>query len=456
MTAETASRRNSVQQAIAEIAELLGDRLSTSKAVRDQHGKDTTWNPGHSPDAVAFVNNTGEVQKVVQVCARYEVPVIAHGTGTSLEGHITAPFGGICINVMNMNQVLEVNTMDFDVRVQPGVTRKQLNEYIRDQGLFFPIDPGADASLGGMTATRASGTNAVRYGTMRDNVLSLTAVMANGEIVRTARRAKKSSAGYDLTRLMVGSEGTLGIITEICLKLYGIPESIAAGVCPFPTTEAACTAAITAIQSGIPIARVELVDEENLKAFNAYSKLGLAEKPTLFVEFHGTEAYTREQVELFGEIAADLGGGPSTGPQKRKTVTSCGRRDMTAGGPSRPPCPARRRWAPTSACPFPVSPNASRKPARTLRKTDCTAPSWAMSATAISTSCCSATAPTRTKSRRPRSSSIASPCAPLPWTALAPANTASARASASSSTPNTAPALPSCAPSSRHSTPRTS
>ncbi len=310
MPANPAERRNSVQQAIAEIAEFMGDRLSTSQAVRDQHGKDTTWNPGHSPDAVAFVNNTEEVQKIVRVCNRYEVPVIPHGTGTSLEGHITAPFGGITIDVMNMNQVLEVNTMDFDVRVQPGVTRKQLNEYIRDQGLFFPIDPGADASLGGMTATRASGTNAVRYGTMRDNVLSLTAVMPDGEIVRTARRAKKSSAGYDLTRLMVGSEGTLGVITEICLKLYGIPESIAAGVCPFPSIEAACTAAITAIQSGIPIARVELVDEENLKAFNAYSKLGLAEKPTLFVEFHGTQAYTREQVEQFGEIAAELGGGP--------------------------------------------------------------------------------------------------------------------------------------------------
>ena len=219
-------RRNSVSQAIAEITEVLGDRVSTSQAVRDQHGKDTTWNPGHAPDAVAFINNTEEVQKVVQICSKYEVPVIPYGTGTSLEGHITCPHGGISIDMNNMNEVLEVNTQDFDVRVQPGVTRKQLNEYIRDQGLFFPIDPGADASLGGMTATRASGTNAVRYGTMRDNVLSLTAVMANGEIVRTARRAKKSSAGYDLTRLMVGSEGTLGVITEICLKLHGIPNQL--------------------------------------------------------------------------------------------------------------------------------------------------------------------------------------------------------------------------------------
>jgi len=310
MSVQTIERRNSVSQAIAEITEVLGSRISVAQAVRDQHGKDTTWNPGHSPDAVAFINNTEEVQKVVQICSKYEVPVIPFGTGTSLEGHITCPNGGVSIDMNNMNQVLEVNTQDFDVTVQPGVTRKQLNEYIRDQGLFFPIDPGADASLGGMTATRASGTNAVRYGTMRDNVLSLTAVMANGEIVRTARRAKKSSAGYDLTRLMVGSEGTLGVITEVCLKLHGIPESIAAGVCPFPSVKAACDAAITCIQMGVPIARVELIDVENLKAFNAYSNLGLKEVPTLFVEFHGTEASAREQIDTFASIAEELGGGP--------------------------------------------------------------------------------------------------------------------------------------------------
>ena len=310
MCAETAVRRNSVQQVISELADLLGDRLSTSSAVREQHGKDTTWNPGYPPDAVAFPDNTGEVQKIVQVCARYSVPVIAFGTGTSLEGHIACPHGGISIDLNRMNQVIEVNAEDFDVRVEPGVTRKQLNEYIRDQGLFFPIDPGADASIGGMTATRASGTNAVRYGTMRENVLSLTAVMANGEIVRTASRAKKSSAGYDLTRLLVGSEGTLGVITEICLKLHGIPESIAAGACPFPTVEAACNAAITCIQMGIPIARVELVDAENLKAFNLYSKTDFKEVPTLFVEFHGSEAGAKEQIETFADIAEDLGGGP--------------------------------------------------------------------------------------------------------------------------------------------------
>ncbi len=310
MSVQTIERRNSVSQAIAEITAILEDRISIAQTVRDQHGKDTTWNPGHSPDAVAFVNNTEEVQKVVQICSKYEIPVIPYGTGTSLEGHITCPYGGVSLDLNNMNQVLEVNPQDFDVTVQPGVTRKQLNEYIRDQGLFFPIDPGADASLGGMTATRASGTNAVRYGTMRENVMSLTAVMANGEIVRTARRAKKSAAGYDLTRLMVGSEGTLGVITEICLKLHGIPESIAAGVCPFPSVKSACDAAIACIQMGVPIARVELMDSENLKALNTYSNLKLKEVPTLFVEFHGTETGTREQIDTFSFIAEELGGGP--------------------------------------------------------------------------------------------------------------------------------------------------
>jgi D-lactate dehydrogenase (cytochrome) len=307
---DTPALRNSTTQAVAEVRKLLGDRLSTAPAVREQHGKDQTWNPGAPPDAVAFAESTEEVQQIVQICARYKTPVIAFGAGTSLEGHFTAPFGGICVDLSRMNAIIEVNAEDLDCRVQAGVTRKQLNTYLRDQGLFFPIDPGADASLGGMTATRASGTNAVRYGTMKDNVLSVTAVMANGEVIRTGTRARKSSAGYDLTRLMVGSEGTLGIITEVALKLYGIPESIAAGVCPFPSVEACCNAAIQTIQLGIPVARIELVDAEHIKALNAYSRLSLKVTPTLFVEFHGTEAGTREQSETFGEIAAGLGGGP--------------------------------------------------------------------------------------------------------------------------------------------------
>jgi D-lactate dehydrogenase (cytochrome) len=305
-----ALKKNSVTQAVAEIKDLLGDRLSTAPAVREQHGKDQTWAPGAPPDAVAFVKTTEEVQRIVTICSHYETPVIAYGTGTSLEGHFTAPYGGISVDLSAMNQVLEVNAEDLDARVEAGVTRKALNTHLRDQGLFFPIDPGADASLGGMAATRASGTNAVRYGTMRENVLNLTAVMANGEVVRTAKRAKKSSAGYDLTRLLVGSEGTLGVITEVGVRLYGIPESIRAGVCPFPSVDAACRAVIQTIQLGIPVARIELVDEEHVKAFNAYSKIDLKVAPTLFVEFHGTEAGTAEQSDLFGAIAEEQGGGP--------------------------------------------------------------------------------------------------------------------------------------------------
>jgi len=310
--------RNSTTQAVAEIKELLGDRLSTAPAVREQHGKDQTWAPGAPPDAVAFVRSTEEVQRIVSICARHETPVIAYGTGTSLEGHFTAPFGGISVDLSAMNQVLEVNAEDLDARVQAGVTRKALNVHLRDKGLFFPIDPGADASIGGMAATRASGTNAVRYGTMRENVLNLTAVLANGEVVKTANRAKKSSAGYDLTRLLVGSEGTLGIITEVGVKLYGIPESIAAGVCPFPSIDAACQAVIQTIQLGIPVARIELVDEEHVKAFNAYSKIDLKVAPTLFLEFHGTEAGTAEQSQLFGAIAEEMGGGPFTWETKEE------------------------------------------------------------------------------------------------------------------------------------------
>ncbi len=260
-----------------------------------------------------------EVQSIVRICGKYGTPVIPFGTGTSLEGHFTAPFGGISIDLAQMNRILEVNADDLDCRVEAGVTRKKLNTHMRDKGLFFPVDPGADASLGGMAATRASGTNAVRYGTMRENVLSLTAVMANGEVIRTASRAKKSSAGYDLTRLLVGAEGTLGVITEVALKLYGIPESIAAGVCPFPSVEACCNATIQTIQMGIPVARIELVDAEHVKAFNAYSKLDLKVTPTLFLEFHGTAASTREQSETFGAIAEEFGGGHSTGPPRRRS-----------------------------------------------------------------------------------------------------------------------------------------
>ena len=251
----------------------------TSQAVREQHGHTTTWIENQPPDAVVFPQNTADVQEAVRICARHRVPVIPFGTGTSLEGHINAPQGGVSIDFRDMNRIIAVHAEDLDCVIEPGVTRKMLNEHLRDQGLFFPIDPGADASLGGMAATRASGTNAVRYGTMSDNVMALKVVLANGEVMTTSTRARKSSSGYDLTRLMVGSEGTLGVITELTLKLHGIPEAIGAAICPFPSVEAACNATILTIQSGIPVARIELLDEVQVKACNAYSKLTLPEKP---------------------------------------------------------------------------------------------------------------------------------------------------------------------------------
>ena len=299
-----------VKQALTELAAAFGNRLVTAQAVREQHANTLTWVPNQPPDAVVFPQTTEDVQRVVRICAGHDVPVIAFGTGTSLEGHINAPFGGVCIDLRDMNNVLAVHAEDLDCVIEPGVTRKQLNEHLRDSGLFFPIDPGADASLGGMAATRASGTNAVRYGTMKDNVLALKVVMADGALMTTSRRAKKSSAGYDLTRLMVGSEGTLGIITELTLKLAGIPEAIASGVCPFTSVDAACKATILTIQSGIPVARIELLDTLQMKAVNAYSKLTLPEAPTLFVEFHGTDAAVAEQSQRFGEIVGEFGGGP--------------------------------------------------------------------------------------------------------------------------------------------------
>ncbi len=308
----TVTRRDpqAVAAAVRALTAKFGNRVVTSQAVREQHANTTTWIANEPPDAVVFAQTTEDVQDIVRICAAQRVPVIPFGTGTSLEGHVNAPHGGVSIDLHDMNRVLKVNAEDLDCVIEPGVTRKALNEYLRDQGLFFPIDPGADASLGGMAATRCSGTNAVRYGTMKDNVLSLKVVMADGELMTTARRAKKSSAGYDLTRLMVGSEGTLGVITELTLRLAGIPEAIAGGVCPFPSVEAACNAAIMTIQSGIPVARIELLDEVQVRATNLYSRLTLPEVPMLFVEFHGSSAGVAEQSERFGEIAGDLGGGP--------------------------------------------------------------------------------------------------------------------------------------------------
>jgi D-lactate dehydrogenase (cytochrome) len=294
---------------LAKLSARFGNRFSTGTALREQHANTMTWIKCEPPDAVVFAESTQEVIEVVSLCAEARVPVIPFGTGTSLEGQVNAPFGGVSLDLSRMNRILAVHAEDFDCVVQPGVTRKALNDHLRDLGLFFSIDPGADASLGGMAATRASGTNAVRYGTMRDNVLSLSAVMADGALLKTGNRARKSASGYDLTRLLVGSEGTLGVITELTLKLHGIPETILSAVCPFATIEGACNATIAAMQIGLPLARIELADEVQIKACNAYSHLTLGEQPTLFLEFHGTAASTREQVESFAEIARSEGGG---------------------------------------------------------------------------------------------------------------------------------------------------
>jgi len=305
-------RRNEEGAALVAgiLKQRLGERFQTGQSMREQHAHTTTYIPNQPPDGVAFPDNADEVQEIVALCAEHRVPVIPFGVGTSLEGQVNAPGGGISIDTSRMNRVLAVHPEDLDCEVEPGITREALNTYLRDTGLFFPIDPGANATLGGMAATRASGTNAVRYGTMRENVLALTAVMADGSTVTTGKRAKKSSAGYDLTRLLVGSEGTLGVITSLTLKLYGIPQAISGGVCPFPSVEAACEAVIATIQMGIPVARIELVNALQMRAMINYSKLDYPESPCLFVEFHGSDAGVAEQAENFGEIASSFGGGP--------------------------------------------------------------------------------------------------------------------------------------------------
>ena len=292
-------------EAIAALQASFGKQLNTNTTVREQHGHTMTWLANQPPDAVLTVSDKHDVAAAVEICNHYQMPAIAFGIGSSLEGQLNAPYGGLCID---MDAILQVHNEDLTVTVQPGVTREQLNHYLRDTGLFFPIDPGANASIGGMVATRASGTNAVRYGTMKDVVLALEIVTASGEIVRTGTRAKKSAAGYDLTRLMIGSEGTLGIVTEITLKLFGISECIGSGICHFPTIEDACQAVMLTIQMCLPIARIELLDALQIKACNQYANLNLTETPTLFVEFHGTEAGVREQAQMFTDIIEEFGG----------------------------------------------------------------------------------------------------------------------------------------------------
>lgn len=308
MAATADAARTGTATAIAILKQRFGERVQTGEAIRRQHANTVTWLPNEPPDAVVWPASTDEVREIVDLARTHRVPIVPFGAGTSLEGHVNAPYGGLSLDFAQMDNILAVNERDLDCVVQPGVSRKKLNDYLRDMGLFFPVDPGAEeATIGGMAATRASGTTAVRYGTMRENVLNLTAVMADGSLVRTAQRARKSSAGYDLTRLFVGSEGTLGVITELTVRLYGIPEVTLAAVCPFETIEGACNSVIQAIQLGLGLARMELLDEMQVKAINIHSKLGLEERPMLFLEFHGTEAGARDQVKLFEEIARDEG-----------------------------------------------------------------------------------------------------------------------------------------------------
>lgn len=297
-----------IEAALGILKQRFGERFQTGQSIREQHAHTTTYIRNQPPDGVAFPESTAEVSEIVSICARHNVPIIPFGVGTSLEGHVNAPAGGVSVDMGRMNKVLAVHPGDLDCVVQPGITREELNIHLRDQGLFFPIDPGANASIGGMTATRASGTNAVRYGTMKDNIIALEAVMADGTVIRTGQRAKKSSAGYDLTRLLIGSEGTLGVITEITLRLQGIPEAMSAARCSFPSVDAACQAAMATIQYGIPVARMELMDAMSMTAINAYSGLDLPEEPLLLLEFHGSESGVAEQAEMFGSIAEDVGG----------------------------------------------------------------------------------------------------------------------------------------------------
>ena len=347
-------KRRPVPQALFEaLAARFGERCSRVQAVREQHGRDESPFEAAPPDAVVFCETTTDVSDAVALAAKHAVPVIAFGVGSSLEGHLLAVQGGISLDLGRMNQVLRINAEDLTATVQPGVTRKQLNEAIKHLGLFFPIDPGADASLGGMAATRASGTNAVRYGTMRENVLALEVVTASGEVIRTGTRARKSSAGYDLTRLFVGSEGTLGVITQVTLKLYPLPEAISAAICHFPSVATAVDTTIEIIQMGVPIARVELLDANAVRAVNRHDKLALRETPMLLMEFHGSDAGVKEQATTVQSIAHEHGGEAfqwASTPEERSRLWAARHRAYFAGMAANPGC----RTVTTDAC-VPIS-----------------------------------------------------------------------------------------------------
>ena len=342
--APTIAPREVPIEMIAALQARFGTNCSTAQVIREQHGRDeSAFTHVPPPAAVVFAEHTQDVADAIKLAAQHKVPVIPFGVGSSLEGHLLAVQGGISVDVSRMNKVLSINAEDLTVTVQPGVTRKQLNEEIKSTGLFFPIDPGADASLGGMSATRASGTNAVRYGTMRENVLALEVVTASGEVIRTGTRAKKSAAGYDLTRLFVGSEGTLGVMTEITLRIYPLPEAVSAAVCSFPSIEAAVHTTIAIIQMGVPIARVELLDGNTIGMVNKYAKLNLAEAPMLLMEFHGSPAGVKEQAETVQELAADHGGLSfewATTPEERTRLWTARHNAYFAAIQSKPGCRA--------------------------------------------------------------------------------------------------------------------
>jgi D-lactate dehydrogenase (cytochrome) len=329
--------------ALAALRTRFGERASDSAAIRQAHGRSESYHEVHLPDLVVFPENTAEVAEIAKACAAARVPIVGYGAGTSLEGNALPLRGGVTVDFARMNAVLAVNAEDMDCRVQPGITRKALNAHLRDTGLFFPIDPGADASIGGMASTRASGTMAVRYGTMRDNVLALEVVLADGRVIRTGSRARKSSAGYDLTRLFVGSEGTLGLVTEVTLRLHPVPEAISAAVCPFASFSGAVATAIATIQAGIPVARIELLDEVMIRGINAYAKLGTDERPTLFLEFHGSPAGVAEQARATEEIAREngaLGFRWTSNTEERAKLWSARDNTLYAGTGLRPGCKA--------------------------------------------------------------------------------------------------------------------
>ena len=424
--------------AIVSLRQLLGDRLSTTAQVREQHGRDASYHPFVPPDAVAFVQSTEEVSEIVKLCTRHKVPIIPFGAGTGLEGHVVALHGGVCIDISRMNRILQVSASDLDATVEAGVTHEQLNGHLHDTGLFFSVDPGANATIGGMAATRASGTNSVRYGTMRENVLSLTVVLPDGRVIRTAHRARKSAAGYDLTRLFVGSEGTLGVITEVTVRLYAVPAAISAAVCSFPSVEAAVNTVIKTIHAAVPVARIELADAVQMDAIKKYSKLDLQVAPTLWLEFHGTEVNVAEQVRVVQMIASEQAVPIFPGLPMQRIVASSGGRAMMSSTLIRRCARAHSSGQPMSASRFRDWPNASPKRRRTLPAPFCPHRSLAMLETVIFTSASCSIRTIRKKWRRLNGSTNGSFIARSHLTARAQASTASVAARSIPCSPSTA------------------